>query len=70
MAPTLRPMSTRIAKWAAYAALGPITGPLVAGYLRNRKSAPLLSGLYLVAIPTVWLGLSSTLGLLRAFSAP
>jgi len=56
---------SKLARWAGYAAMGPITGPLVAGFVRNRKSAPLLAALYLVAIPSVWLGLMATLGLLK-----
>ena len=62
---SLPPAVSRLAKWSTYAALGPITGPLVAGFVRNRKSEPLLAALYAVAIPAVWLGLTSTLGLLK-----
>jgi hypothetical protein len=66
MKPSVSHPFARLAKWTGYAALGPITGPLVAGFVRHRKSAPLLAALYAVAIPSVWLGLASTLGLLKA----
>lgn len=39
------------ASWVAYAALGPISGPLAAGVVRNwRKGHRLLAGLYVVAM--------------------
>jgi hypothetical protein len=41
----------RIPPWMAYAALGPISGPLAAGVVRNwRKGARVLAALYVVAI--------------------
>jgi hypothetical protein len=37
--------------WVAYAALGPVSGPLAAGVVRNwRKGRRLLAGLYVVAM--------------------
>ena len=45
----------RLAKYSAYAALGPITGPLVAGVIRNwRNGDRFLAGLYVVALATVY----------------
>jgi len=69
MTPQVTPTVSRIARLTAYAALGPITGPLVAGFIRNRKDAPILATLYAVAIPTTWLGLTATLGMLKTFIA-
>lgn len=44
---------------AAYAALGPVTGPCVAGVVRNlRGGAPILAGLYVVAAALFWLDMS------------
>lgn len=37
--------------WVAYAALGPVTGPLAAGVVRNwRKGHRVLAGLYVIAM--------------------
>ena len=51
----------RLRKFVAlggYALLGPITGPLTAGVVRNlRGGAPILAGLYGVAIAASWLAL-------------
>lgn len=45
----------RVLKFAAYAALGPITGPLVAGMIRNWRSGDrILAGLYVVALASVY----------------
>lgn len=64
MQPMMSPK--RLAIFAGYAALGPITGPCVAGFVRNlRGGAPLLAGLYLVALGVGWLDLA----LLTAWSA-
>lgn len=41
----------RTPAWIAYAALGPISGPLAAGAVRNwRKGERLLAALYVVAM--------------------
>ncbi|CAN7344631.1 hypothetical protein LJR219_001938 [Phenylobacterium sp. LjRoot219] len=41
----------RALAWTAYVALGPISGPLAAGAVRNwRKGARVLAGLYVVAL--------------------
>jgi hypothetical protein len=47
----------RLAKLLAYSALGPITGPLVAGVVRSwRGHRPVLAALYVAAIPSsLWL---------------
>jgi hypothetical protein len=46
------PTPGRIAALTGYAALGPITGPLVAGAIRNfRQGDHLLAGLYVLAVP-------------------
>lgn len=48
----------RLAIFAGYAALGPITGPCVAGFMRNlRGGAPILAGLYLLTLGSVYLDL-------------
>jgi hypothetical protein len=55
--------SPKIAKLAAYAALGPITGPLTAGIFRSlRNDDRMLAALYAAAIPAAYglLGLVST----------
>lgn len=51
---------TRVARLAAYAACGPITGPLVAGVVRHWRTAPVLAVLYAVAIPSAWFLLTVT----------
>jgi hypothetical protein len=44
-----------LTRLAAYAALGPITGPLAAGLVRSLgRGEHLLTGLYLAAIPAAW----------------
>lgn len=56
MQPMMSPK--RLAIFAGYAALGPITGPCVAGFVRNLKGgAPILAGLYLVALGAAYLDL-------------
>lgn len=45
---------TRLRRLAFYAALGPITGPLVAGALRHWRLRPVLSALYAWAA-VLWL---------------
>lgn len=49
--------SKTIIKWSAIAAAGPITGPLLAGVIRNFRSAPILAGLYAVAWGLIYLDL-------------
>jgi hypothetical protein len=44
--------------FAGYAALGPITGPCVAGIIRHRKAAPLLAGLYALLLVVAWFDLA------------
>jgi hypothetical protein len=47
------PRWKRVALLTFYAALGPITGPLTAGFVRNwGKGDRLLAVLYLLAIPS------------------
>ena len=42
-----------------YIALGPISGPLVAGVVRNlAKRQPILAGLYGLALPIAWANLA------------
>lgn len=49
----------RLAIFAGYAALGPITGFCVAGFVRNlRGGAPILAGLYVVLLVVGWIDLS------------
>ncbi|MDB5428539.1 MAG: hypothetical protein JWP28_2613 [Phenylobacterium sp.] len=50
-------MSTRKSiRLLGYASLGPITGPLVAGVIRNMtKRQPVLASLYALTIAVVWL---------------
>ena len=67
MIPQVPPTVSRFAKFTAYAALGPITGPLVAGVVRHRKDAPVLAALYAIAIPATWVGLTATLGMLKGY---
>ena len=52
----MKPMLTRrTMTLAGYVALGPITGPLVAGIFRNlHKRDLLLAGLYAFALPMAW----------------
>lgn len=46
----MKPLCSRMTRLLAYAALGPITGPLAAGVVRNlRGGAPGLAGLYVLA---------------------
>lgn len=46
---------SRLVRFAAFAALGLITGPLAAGLVRSlRNGQPVLAGLYLVAIPATY----------------
>jgi hypothetical protein len=43
----------RLVRFMAYAALGPITGPLAAGFMRNwGQGDRVLAVLYLMAIPS------------------
>ncbi len=57
MQPMMSPK--RLAIFAGYAALGPITGPCVAGFVRNmRAGAPILACLYLVTLGFAWLDLA------------
>ena len=45
----------RVLTLAGLAALGPISGPLVAGILRNlRKRQLMLASLYALALPMAW----------------
>lgn len=46
-----------LAKFFAYAAAGPITGPLLAGAVRHRHSAPILSSLYAWLAVLTWIEL-------------
>ncbi len=56
----------RAAVLTGYAALGPITGPLVAGIFRNwTKGEYVLVGLYVTALGLAWLDLAG----LAAWSA-
>lgn len=56
----------RFVALAGYAAMGPITGPLVAGVVRNlAKRQPVLAGLYALALPIALLNLA----LLSAWAA-
>jgi hypothetical protein len=53
----------RLSSVAAYAALGPISGPALAGVIRNlRGGAPALAGLYVVAWALVYLELLAFTG--------
>ncbi|MGN6422682.1 MAG: hypothetical protein ACTHLA_05155 [Asticcacaulis sp.] len=45
------------AKYAAYASLGPITGPCVAGIVRHREKDPILAGMYGVLLVLIWVQL-------------
>ena len=55
-------------RFAAYAALGPITGPLAAGVVRNlRKREWLLAALYLIALPLTWLDLGAVGAILARY---
>jgi hypothetical protein len=59
----------QIAVFAGYAALGPITGPLTAGLVRNiRRGEKVLAALYAIAIPVSYCGLVSAAGLLLPLS--
>lgn len=50
-----RRVASRIGAFAGYAACGPITGPLLAGVVRNaRRGNWALCGLYAAAIPSTW----------------
>ena len=52
--------ASRVAVLAGYAALGPITGPLVAGMVRSlRKGEAPLAALYALAIPVSYVGLTA-----------
>ena len=55
-------MSTiwRRLRLAGYLAAGPITGPLIAGFVRHQRKEPLLAALYLAAIPSAWVLLTLT----------
>jgi hypothetical protein len=44
-------------KYAAYASLGPITGPCVAGMIRHRRNDPILAGMYGVLLVLIWVQL-------------
>ena len=51
----------RLAPWLL---LGPISGPLAEGAYRNlRQGETVLAGLYLLAIPIVWVGLAALIRL-------
>lgn len=51
----LRVSPGRLARFAGYAALGPITGPLAAGLTRSlRAGHPVLAALYALAILEAW----------------
>ncbi|HEY4031995.1 MAG TPA: hypothetical protein VGM25_16735 [Caulobacteraceae bacterium] len=45
---------------AGYLAAGPITGLLLAGFVRHHRKEPLLAALYLAAIPSAWVLLTLT----------
>jgi len=46
-------MRKKILYWLPFLALGPITGPLTEGVLRNwRRGDRVLAGLYVLAIPS------------------
>jgi hypothetical protein len=49
--------SRKLLKFAAYASLGPITGPCVAGMVRHREKDPVLSAMYGVLLVITWLEL-------------
>ena len=49
------------AKYAAYASLGPITGPCVAGIIRHRKNDPVLAVMYGVLLVLIWAQLPALL---------
>jgi len=52
------PLGKRLIAAAPYMLLGPITGPLTAGVVRNlRKGHPVLAGLYAVAIVEIMVAL-------------
>jgi len=52
---TPRLITRRLAKLSAYAALGPITGPLVAGIARSLRNGDVwLAVLYTAAIPAAF----------------
>jgi hypothetical protein len=47
-------------KIGACSVLGPITGPLVAGVVRNvRKGRPFVAAIWALAIPLAWAGVAS-----------
>jgi hypothetical protein len=51
--------SRRLAALTAYGALGPITGPLIAGLVRNLRAGNiLLAALYVIAVAGAWMLLS------------
>lgn len=54
---TLMIRPARLLKFAALAAAGPITGPLLAGAVRHRHSAPVLSSLYAWLAVLTWIEL-------------
>jgi hypothetical protein len=58
-------------RFIAFAALGPVTGPLLAGVLRHRRSAPALAALYALAL-ALWWGVLPAIGaaLLHALRRP
>ncbi len=57
--------AARVLRFLGYAACGPITGALLAGFVRNRKGRPLLATLYAIAIPCAWVDLTLLLDALR-----
>ena len=60
----------QIATFAGYAALGPITGPLVAGLVRSVRAGEVaLAGLYGLAIPVTYAGLVSLAAVLLPMAA-
>ena len=47
-------------KLGALSVLGPITGPLIAGVVRNvRKGRPFVAAIWALAIPLAWAGVAS-----------
>ena len=53
-------LALRGAELTAYAAMGPLTGPLVAGVVRNlKKRQPVLASLYALAAVLVWIELAA-----------
>jgi hypothetical protein len=56
----MKPIVRKSLYWAPFLALGPITGPLVEGIVRNaRKGETMLAGLYGVAVVATWVALTN-----------